>query len=250
MDNRKSNNFPNGGYYYNNNQSNNKYDNVFNSYNNGSNNRGNFNRQKPKKNYGKIIAKILMIIFILAIIGGLGFGGYYLVNKYIINREVVEVELVNRSLELEVGQTKKIGYNLKGSDDVKLITFESTDTNVATVDEVGNVTAVNAGLATILLKYKSKGGKNSVACTIKVNAAPTPTPIPAESPTPVATNKTYEELLKEQQNNTRNNYSKSSKEQADAAIKKAQEEGRKKAEEAAKKMAEEAAKKAQQKNGG
>lgn len=68
----------------------------------------------------------------------------------------------------------------------KSVSWSSSDTNVATVDVSGKVTAVSAGSATVT----AKAGEKTASCSVTVSAAqvtPTPTPTPAPDPDPTPT---------------------------------------------------------------
>lgn len=71
---------------------------------------------------------------------------------------------------LEIGETAQLTATITPADATGEITYESSDTAVATVDENGLVTAVAAGTATITAKFADK----SATIDITVNAASVP----------------------------------------------------------------------------
>ena len=95
---------------------------------------------------------------------------------------VTGVTVSQPALTLTEGGTATISYTVEPSDaSVKDVTFSSSDTGVATVDESGRVTAVGPGTATITVSTKDGGFKATV--TVTVTAKDTP-PGPPEPPTP------------------------------------------------------------------
>ena len=95
---------------------------------------------------------------------------------------VTGVTVSQPTITLTEGGTATISYTVEPSDaSVKDVTFSSSDTGVATVDESGRVTAVGPGTATITVTTKDGGFKATV--TVTVTAKDTP-PGPPEPPTP------------------------------------------------------------------
>ena len=65
--------------------------------------------------------------------------------------EPVEITLNELGVSLEVGQTHQLSYDLGGYVWHDSLTFSSSNTDVATVDNLGNITAVSNGEATITI---------------------------------------------------------------------------------------------------
>lgn len=99
----------------------------------------------------------------------------YLRDKYTAQSVAVTgVELDKAAAELTVGNTTKLTATVQPENATnKNVTWTSDNTEVATVDQNGVVTAVKAGTATITVTTED-GGK-TVACTVTVKAAPVPT---------------------------------------------------------------------------
>ena len=84
---------------------------------------------------------------------------------------VSKVTLNETSTALVVGNTKQLIATVEPANaDDSTVTWKSGDTNVATVDQNGNVTAVGVGSTTITA---TAGGK-SATCTVIVTAKPVP----------------------------------------------------------------------------
>ena len=84
---------------------------------------------------------------------------------------VSKVTLNETSTALVVGSTKQLIATVEPANaDDSTVTWKSGDTNVATVDQNGNVTAVGVGSTTITA---TAGGK-SATCTVIVTAKPVP----------------------------------------------------------------------------
>lgn len=74
-----------------------------------------------------------------------------------------KIELEN--VTLKVGQTKKLAYTVTPADAMYgRVYWRSSDTNVATVDSDGNVTAVGEGTATIRMQYSFERGNVISIC--------------------------------------------------------------------------------------
>ncbi len=82
--------------------------------------------------------------------------------------QATAVSLSKQSATLSVGQTLKLTYSLTPANCIDTVTWGSGDTNVATVDENGNVKAVGEGQCLIIATSSSK---KSAACTITVKKA-------------------------------------------------------------------------------
>jgi len=77
---------------------------------------------------------------------------------------VTEVSLNCAQLDLEVGGKFELVAGVLPSDATEIGTWSSTDTNVATVDQDGNVTATGAGTAAVSIDFKNA----SAVCTVSV----------------------------------------------------------------------------------
>jgi hypothetical protein len=82
--------------------------------------------------------------------------------------QATAVSLSKQSATLSVGETLKLTYSLAPANCIDTVTWGSGDTNVATVDENGNVKAVGEGQCLIIATSSSK---KSAACTITVKKA-------------------------------------------------------------------------------
>lgn len=71
---------------------------------------------------------------------------------------------VTSTLDVKVGETKKVTVTYDPSNARGKVSFTSGSTNVATVDGAGNVTGVSAGSATITASF----GTHSDTCTVTV----------------------------------------------------------------------------------
>lgn len=76
------------------------------------------------------------------------------------------VNLSNNQEYIEVGNTIKLsadyynGFNLKLNEkNITNLTYESSDTNILTVDQSGNITAVSRGIANIIVTDQNTGNK-------------------------------------------------------------------------------------------
>jgi hypothetical protein len=79
--------------------------------------------------------------------------------------QATAVSLSKQSATLSVGETLKLTYSLAPANCIDTVTWGSGDTNVARVDENGNVKAVGEGQCLIIA---TSGSKKSGACTITV----------------------------------------------------------------------------------
>lgn len=87
--------------------------------------------------------------------------------------DVTGVELDESAIELEVGETQTLVATISPNNATnKAVTWESDDTEVATVDENGEVTAKKVGSATITCKSVADNTK-SASCEVTVIPAPT-----------------------------------------------------------------------------
>ncbi len=95
---------------------------------------------------------------------------------------VTGVTVSKPTLSLSEGETATISYAVEPSDaSVKDVTFSSSDTSVATVDESGRVTAVSPGTATITVTTKDGGFKATVTVTVTAKDTPPEPPTPGDS---------------------------------------------------------------------
>lgn len=87
-----------------------------------------------------------------------------------VNVNVSSITLSDTSITLEKGSSKQLSITINPVDATdKSVTWFSSDTNIATVDKTGNVTAVNGGNATITAK--SADGKITATCSINVTVS-------------------------------------------------------------------------------
>ena len=79
--------------------------------------------------------------------------------------KVDKVKINDRKIELAVGETYKIDYDVEPSSAESSATWESSDEDVATVNSKGKVTAVEAGECEIILKVGNKSDSVTVIVT-------------------------------------------------------------------------------------
>ena len=100
-------------------------------------------------------------------------GGHTATCKVTVINAVVSVESVGlntNSLELSVGKEHKLEATITPSNATnKSVTWESSNSDVATVDNNGKVVGKSAGDATITVK--TEGGSKTATCTVKVKGA-------------------------------------------------------------------------------
>lgn len=83
---------------------------------------------------------------------------------------VTELSLNKSNFQMEKNSTVKIGCSVQPSDATdKEITWSSSDTKIATVDQSGNVKGISYGMATITAKNK----KSNKSKSVKIYVAPT-----------------------------------------------------------------------------
>ena len=98
-------------------------------------------------------------------------GGYTATCEVTVKLPVSAVTLNETSTALVVGNTKQLTATVAPANaDDSTVTWKSGNTNVATVDQTGKVTAVGVGTTTITA---TAGGK-SATCTVTVTAKPVP----------------------------------------------------------------------------
>ena len=98
-------------------------------------------------------------------------GGYTATCEVTVKLPVSAVTLNETSTALVVGNTKQLTATVVPANaDDSTVTWKSGNTNVATVDQTGKVTAVGVGTTTITA---TAGGK-SATCTVTVTAKPVP----------------------------------------------------------------------------
>lgn len=98
-------------------------------------------------------------------------GGYTATCEVTVKLPVSAVTLNETSTALVVGNTKQLTATVAPANaDDSAVTWKSGNTNVATVDQTGKVTAVGVGTTTITA---TAGGK-SATCTVTVTAKPVP----------------------------------------------------------------------------
>ena len=99
------------------------------------------------------------------------------------NIPVQSVSLDKTSLGLTEGGTAQLTATVKPDNATnKDVTWESSDTSIATVDASGKVTAISAGSAT--LTATTQDGRFTATCTVTVTAPPEPEPEPEPTPPP------------------------------------------------------------------
>lgn len=86
--------------------------------------------------------------------------------------QIRDIVFSESNISLEIGESKKLDFILSPTNvNTELINWESSNTNVATVDQYGDVTAVAVGDATITLSATDGSGV-SAECFVSVVATP------------------------------------------------------------------------------
>lgn len=107
------------------------------------------------------------------------------------------ISLNKTSLSVELNGSAKLSYTLSPADDyttaLTTVTYSSSDTSVATVDDNGNVKGIKAGTATITAKT---GNGKMATCKVTVTSASTSKTAASNAPSKVKLNKTKLSLKK------------------------------------------------------
>lgn len=82
-------------------------------------------------------------------------------------KKVEEVKLNQPSITLKAGETYQLAAKVLPGEAPQEVTFSTSDSNVATVDSTGNVTAVGEGTAVI----RAAAADREASCTVTVEAA-------------------------------------------------------------------------------
>lgn len=87
---------------------------------------------------------------------------------------VSKVTISDKSITLKVGETKKIKATVIYSDNSKdeNVIWTSSNENVATVDEDGNITAISSGAVEIIAQASKNNTTMQEVCSVKVSAPP------------------------------------------------------------------------------
>ena len=97
-----------------------------------------------------IINRVVLILFYILIIGGIGVGGYF------IYLSLYDFYFENDEVYVEVGDTKSSGLITKRDFDIKkgdyIYTIEDED--IASVDDEGNIMGIDEGETILEVKYK------------------------------------------------------------------------------------------------
>lgn len=87
--------------------------------------------------------------------------------------DIVSVTLNKESLVLQQGMSEVLYYGIRPKDVVYNIEWLSEDTNIATVDEEGKVTAINVGTTNITLRVSNETETKEAVCRVEVIEAVT-----------------------------------------------------------------------------
>ncbi len=104
---------------------------------------------------------------------------------------VSKVTISDKSITLKLGETKKIKATVIYSDNSKdeNVIWTSSNENVATVDEDGNITAISSGAVEIIAHASKNNTTMQEVCSVKVSAPPSGYQIGLSSETiPIASN--------------------------------------------------------------
>ena len=193
----------NNSYYGGGNQG--SYDRIYNSYN------GSFRPKKKKDINWKLIIKISVIVLIAIVVLVIVL---YLYNhkdeikekvkgtiEGVVNSQTVEVKLLETAITINVGETRKIKYEILNANENNPVKISSSNLDVVTVDNNGNLKGIKSGNAVITITYKGKDGDEVkvVNVTVISNVTPAPavsTPIPQPATTPRSAGQQKEELLR------------------------------------------------------
>ena len=87
---------------------------------------------------------------------------------------VSKVTISDKSITLKLGETKKIKATVIYSDNSKdeNVIWTSSNENVATVDEDGNITAISSGAVEIIAQASKNNTTMQEVCSVKVSAPP------------------------------------------------------------------------------
>ena len=118
-------------------------------------NRG--NNKNNNNNLTKIgLILLLLIVFVVVLILILG------------NRVRGDIEITNNDISLKSGESEYISYKVVGTDKEVKSTFTSSNPDVATVSENGEIKAVAGGEATISINYTIEGKTRKKDIIVKV----------------------------------------------------------------------------------
>ena len=122
-------------------------------------------------------------------------------ESYSIRCNPVEINVSNPNMTMKVGQKQYINYSLSPSKPAKL-TFRSDNSSVATVDDLGEVTAVGVGSARITID-QNMGFSEYCNVTVTEPVAPTSISLPSEKAVDVySTTMLYPTILPTEANPT------------------------------------------------
>ena len=120
----------------------------------------NYNELNAQKNKEKI-KKILIIAGIVVAIA-------IIIMVIIVFIKSPRIKLNEEEITLEVGQSKNLSFEVLNTDNPIETLFSSTNFDVATVDENGNITAKGPGTTTIVVSYKIGHLKKKSECKVTV----------------------------------------------------------------------------------
>lgn len=102
---------------------------------------------------------------------------------------ISEINLSSTGARIEVGKRIQLKATYKPADaSHAVLSWESSDANIATVDENGYVTGISPGVATITCKSDNDV---EASCTVNVGIAAQPTVAPTQPPTIVKPTETF-----------------------------------------------------------
>lgn len=136
----------------------------------------NDDNNKPKKSKKIILYLAIVLIILIALLGSLAF--FYYKDKDTnkpndgggTEQPVLVPNLVlnTKEFDLKVSSTKKIEYTIENDNGNLVITWSSSNTKIATVDQNGLVKGVKAGNATITASYTIDGQSYEKTCEVTV----------------------------------------------------------------------------------
>ena len=116
-----------------------------------------------KNTNNKNIVKIGVVILLLIILGVLLW--LLLGNK----KDNGDIEIITNNITLKAGDSEYISYKVVGTDKQVTSTFTSSNTNIATVSENGEIKAIGNGEAIITVHYTINGKTREKEINIKVD---------------------------------------------------------------------------------
>ena len=120
----------------------------------------NDNNSDDKGRKFKIGLFALLFIIVLVIV---------LIVIFIPKKKTGDIKLTTEEYSLKMGESDYISYEIIDTESEVISTFSSSNTNVAMVDNNGQITAVGVGEAVITVNYSIDGNKMKKTCKVVVS---------------------------------------------------------------------------------